>query len=409
MVANFRNILCRRTLGIPLADQRPNSIHSERPRGSLLPAAGITGIRVHCLGAGSAMRDAMHWMMESTAIREITVQTRDEYLLRGRLNDLKDAHPKHAPKIAASDLRASEPDILIISCGRPGATRNATLGQNLECIIGAIGDRFPRNSFVIVVTNPVDIVTEAIRTHYALKPGRIVGIGGDTDARRFALHLGVEEESVTVLGAHDERTAAVLVDGHPIEFVADGPAIRSRIHRQIREQVETKQGTSCATGKTLCNLLETLTQTLGRRHLLSIHHPKWRAPLTWPVLITLEGARPLAVGLPPDIREQIDAISVSHRGQVSSLIRKGVIRRRQSADDPMLSPLRGDTCFSGAEAWLRRELSDGSPSLSTMNAFHAVATDPWLSYAQTLYELSLLPELAEHPFLGDLTTAGVSF
>lgn len=106
-------------------------------------------------------------------------------------------------------------DIVVITAGlprKPGMTREDLRDVNAE-IVKSVSEQIAKHSpncFLIVVSNPVDTMTEVARRYTKLPRERIVGMAGVLDSTRFrhfiSLELGVSNVDITatVLGLHGE-------------------------------------------------------------------------------------------------------------------------------------------------------------------------------------------------------------
>lgn len=106
-------------------------------------------------------------------------------------------------------------DVVVITAGlprKPGMTREDLRDINAGIVKEVASQiiKYSPNCFLIVVSNPVDTMTEVARRYTSLPRERIVGMAGVLDAARFrhfiALELGVSNQDVTatVMGLHGE-------------------------------------------------------------------------------------------------------------------------------------------------------------------------------------------------------------
>ena len=106
-------------------------------------------------------------------------------------------------------------DVVIVTAGfarTPGMSRDDLLTKNAGVIAevaNGIKTHCP-DAFVIVVTNPLDVMVWVMQQKSGLKPEKVVGMAGVLDSSRFRLFLaqefGVSVEDVTafVLGGHGD-------------------------------------------------------------------------------------------------------------------------------------------------------------------------------------------------------------
>jgi malate dehydrogenase len=106
-------------------------------------------------------------------------------------------------------------DVVIVTAGfprMPGMSRDDLLAKNAG-VIGQVAEGIKThcpNAFVIVITNPLDVMVWVMQQKSGLPPERVVGMAGVLDSARFRLFLaqefGVSVEDVTafVLGGHGD-------------------------------------------------------------------------------------------------------------------------------------------------------------------------------------------------------------
>jgi len=123
-------------------------------------------------------------------------------------------------------------DVCIVTSGvarKPGMSRDDLLGINAKIISDVASGikAHARNSFVIVLTNPLDAMVTLMKRATGFPKERVVGMAGVLDSARYrtflAMELGVSVESVQalVLGGHGDDMVPVrsscTVGGVPVE------------------------------------------------------------------------------------------------------------------------------------------------------------------------------------------------
>ncbi len=108
-----------------------------------------------------------------------------------------------------------ESDVIIITAGiprKPGMTRDDLLGTNLK-IIKQVAEGIKKNSpnsFVICITNPLDVIVMAFQKYSGLPTNKVVGMAGVLDSSRFKYFLSqelkvpVKNIESLVLGGHGD-------------------------------------------------------------------------------------------------------------------------------------------------------------------------------------------------------------
>jgi malate dehydrogenase len=112
-------------------------------------------------------------------------------------------------------------DVVIVTAGiprKPGMSRDDLIGINTG-IIKAVGENIKKhapNSFVIVITNPLDVMVGIMQEVTGFKPNMVVGMAGVLDSARFRFFLSeefkvsVEDVSAFVMGGHGDTMVPLV-------------------------------------------------------------------------------------------------------------------------------------------------------------------------------------------------------
>ncbi|QSR88761.1 malate dehydrogenase [Methylacidiphilum caldifontis] len=109
-------------------------------------------------------------------------------------------------------------DIFIITSGlarQPGMSRDDLLNRNAEIASNVAENiqRFSQNALVIVVSNPVDVLTYLIAHKTKLPKHRVMGMAGVLDSARFRYFIASE------LDIAPQAVQAMVLGGHGDEMV----------------------------------------------------------------------------------------------------------------------------------------------------------------------------------------------
>ena len=109
----------------------------------------------------------------------------------------------------------ADADVIIVTAGvprKPGMSRDDLIGINTG-IIQSVGEnikKYAPDSFVIVITNPLDVMVEVMQRATGFADNKVVGMAGVLDSARFRYFLAdefdvsVEDVSAFVLGGHGD-------------------------------------------------------------------------------------------------------------------------------------------------------------------------------------------------------------
>ncbi len=112
-------------------------------------------------------------------------------------------------------------DVVIVTAGvprKPGMSRDDLLainGKVIKDVASAIKKNCP-NAFVIVITNPLDVMVWALWKESGLPAQKVVGMAGVLDSARFRyfladeLNVSVEDVSAFVLGGHGDSMVPMV-------------------------------------------------------------------------------------------------------------------------------------------------------------------------------------------------------
>jgi L-lactate dehydrogenase len=166
-------------------------------------------------------------------------------LAQAHAEDILHATPFSVPiRVAAGDYpMLKSADMVVLACGvgqKPGETRLQLLERNVRVfkeVVPRVLEHAPQ-SILLIVSNPVDIMTQVVSKISGLPSRRVIGSGTILDTARFrtllAEHLSIAPHSVHayVLGEHGDRAAYRIIEGKGATFYGIGAGI-ARIARAI--------------------------------------------------------------------------------------------------------------------------------------------------------------------------------
>ena len=147
----------------------------------------------------------------------------------------------------ANDYAPTEgSDIAIITAGlarKPGMSRDDLLTANYN-VVGPSAEQIAKyspNCIIIVVTNPLDVMTQVAFWTSKFPKNRVLGMAGVLDSARFrtfiaeALDVSVENVTAVVMGGHGDTMVPVVrlsnVGGIPLTELLDADALGKIVTR----------------------------------------------------------------------------------------------------------------------------------------------------------------------------------
>lgn len=127
-------------------------------------------------------------------------------------------------------------DVVIVTAGiprKPGMSRDDLIGINTG-VMQSVGEnikKYAPNAFVIVITNPLDVMVGIMQEVTGFDPKKVVGMAGVLDSARFRYFLAeefnvsVEDVTAFVLGGHGDTMVPLVrystVAGIPLPDLVD--------------------------------------------------------------------------------------------------------------------------------------------------------------------------------------------
>lgn len=237
--------------------------------------------KVAICGCGKVGMTAAFALLYTGVVNELVLHGRCKDEIVGEELDLEHGMAfLHPAKITATESYddLADSDVVILTAGaaqKPGDTRLDLTEKNvaiMESIIPNVVKAAP-NAIIIIVSNPVDILTYKAYHLTGLPKGQIFGSGTVLDTSRFRFHLSeflhVNPRSVHayILGEHGDSSFPVLsqatVGGQPItEFPNFSEEKAMVAYEKARKAaykiIESKGATYYGIGAVLAHIVKTV-------------------------------------------------------------------------------------------------------------------------------------------------------
>lgn len=206
--------------------------------------------KITIVGAGRVGESAAQILANDEQAHEVVLIDIREGIARGTALDVQESATLFGfdTKITGDENPSAMEgsDIVVITAGvprKPGMSRSDVLDTNLQVItaIGADIMRYAPDAIVMVVTNPVDVMTYALWKKTGWSRERVFGLSGVLDAARMASFIAMEtgfsikDVTAFVLGGHGDSmvpmTRYTTINGISIDNFLDSATIDRIVDR----------------------------------------------------------------------------------------------------------------------------------------------------------------------------------
>lgn len=180
--------------------------------------------KITVVGAGNVGATAAHWCV-AKELGDVVLLDVIEGVPQGKGLDLMQSNPLDGTDCWVKGTNnyedTADSDVCIVTAGiarKPGMSRDDLLNTNYK-IVSMVAEnlaRYSPNTIIIVVSNPLDVMTYAAWKASGFPSNRVFGQAGVLDSARFrtfvAMELGASFEDVNalVLGGHGDTMVSVL-------------------------------------------------------------------------------------------------------------------------------------------------------------------------------------------------------
>jgi L-lactate dehydrogenase len=243
-------------------------------------------------GAGLVGSCAAFALQMGRVVREIALIDANVEAAGGQALDLLHGSSLVADQtIVAGDYeQIHTSDLICITAGlrrKPDESRLDLINRNVDLFLGITSEivKAPckRDAIVLVVSNPVDVLTWLAAERLGLPAGQVIGLGTQLDTIRFrsliAERLGVPPTQVSalILGEHGDSMVPIwssaTVAGLPLEkYPGWSPNVANELFTRTKgsgaEVIKKKGGAGFAVGLAIQEVIESVA--LDRRRILPV-------------------------------------------------------------------------------------------------------------------------------------------
>lgn len=272
-----------------------------------MPKLNTHAQKIAVIGAGAVGSTAAYTIMLKNLAAEVILIDVNEDKEAGEVMDIADGLSfVETGSVRGADFKdAADADIIVITAGaaqKPGETRLDLVNKNsgiIRSIFKQIG-KIKSSAIVIMISNPVDILTAIAQEVAGLPLNQVFGSGTSLDTARLrhavAELLKVNAASVDgyVLGEHGDSEfvawSTVTVGGVPIKKLIKSHEIlnhaEDKVKKEAYEIIKRKGATFYGIAITISNIIEAILENEHKILPLSVRAENWN------------GVSGVAIGMP---------------------------------------------------------------------------------------------------------------
>ncbi len=206
--------------------------------------------KVTVVGAGNVGATVANVLAHMDIVREIVLIDIKGDLARGKALDSFQQAPidEYSTRIIGTEDYAdtADSDIVVITAGiprRPGMSRDDLISTNANIVTSVTTSiiQYSKNPIIIVVSNPLDVMTYAVHKASGLPSNRVFGMAGILDTARYRAFLAMElkispkDIQAMLLGGHGDTMVPLprytTIAGIPVTELIDDEKLTAIVDR----------------------------------------------------------------------------------------------------------------------------------------------------------------------------------
>ena len=250
-------------------------------------------MKVSIIGGGGLVGSSAAFALQcGGVVREIALVDVNQELAGGQALDLLHGSPSTADQIisAGSYEHIPDSDLICITAGlrrKPDESRLDLINRNTDLFLGILRDvaqAGPKSdAIVMVVSNPVDILTYLAADRLNLPASQVIGLGTQLDTIRFRalvaahLHVPPTQLSALILGEHGDSMVPIwssaTLAGLPLDKCPGwSPNLANELFTRTKgsgaEVISKKGGAGFAVGIAIRDVIHSIA--LDQRRILPV-------------------------------------------------------------------------------------------------------------------------------------------
>ncbi|MCH8047481.1 MAG: lactate/malate dehydrogenase family protein [Planctomycetes bacterium] len=240
-------------------------------------------MKVSIIGAGGLVGSCAAYALQmGKVVREIALLDLNEKAAEGQALDLLHGGPSTADQIisAGGYEHVADSDVVCITAGlrrKPDESRLDLINRNVDLFLGILDSinsaGLKDGAVVMVVSNPVDVLTYLAYDRLGLPREQVIGLGTQLDTIRFRALIAQElkapptQVSALILGEHGESmvpiwsgatVAGLPLDKYPGWTANSAATLFKRTRGSGAEVISKKGGAGFAVGIAIQDVIESI-------------------------------------------------------------------------------------------------------------------------------------------------------
>lgn len=206
--------------------------------------------KVTVIGSGNVGATVANVLAHKDLVNEIVLLDIQGDMAKGKALDMWQQAPVdyYSTRITGTDdyAKTADSDIVVITAGiprKPGMSRDDLISTNANIVSSVTSQimKYSANPIIIVVSNPLDVMTYAAWKTSGLPSSRVFGMAGILDTARYraflaeALNVSPKDIQAVLMGGHGDTMVPLprytTVSGIPVTELIDEASLDAIVER----------------------------------------------------------------------------------------------------------------------------------------------------------------------------------
>lgn len=206
--------------------------------------------KVTVIGSGNVGATVANVLAHKDLVNEIVLLDIQGDMAKGKALDMWQQAPVdyYSTRITGTDdyAKTADSDIVVITAGiprKPGMSRDDLISTNANIVSSVTAQimKYSANPIIIVVSNPLDVMTYAAWKTSGLPSSRVFGMAGILDTARYraflaeALNVSPKDIQAVLMGGHGDTMVPLprytTISGIPVTELIDEASLEAIVER----------------------------------------------------------------------------------------------------------------------------------------------------------------------------------